>query len=92
MSVVFSGSVIFTEYVAAVRSAPAARSAFPASAIAAANLERRAIRETAMLAEFAKSVVAAQSSTRIASTVFVFVIFRTFYSDTEKTLPRLQPI
>ena len=71
----------FAEYVAAVRSASAACSAFPASAIAAANLERRAIRETAMLAEFAKSVVAAQSSTRITSTGFLFGIFRT-YSDT----------
>ena len=78
MRVVFSWSVIFA---AAVRSAPAARSAFPASAIAAVNLERRAIRETAMLAEFAKSVVAAQSSTRIASAVFLFGIFRIFYSE-----------
>jgi uncharacterized membrane protein len=79
MRVVFSWSVIFA---AAVRSASAARSAFPASAIAAVNLERRAIRETAMLAEFAKSVVAAQSSTRIASAVFLFGIFRIFYSET----------
>jgi hypothetical protein len=88
MSVVFSSCAIFAEHVAAVRSASAARSAFPASTIAAANFERSAIRETAMLAEFAKSVVAAQSSTRIASTVFLFGIFRTFYSDTRKTLMR----
>ena len=53
---------------AVARSASAARSAFPASAIAADNLERRTIRETAMLADLAKSAVAAQSLARTTST------------------------
>lgn len=75
-SLVCSGSVASAD--AAARSAPAARSAFPASAIAADNLARRIIRETAMLADVAKSAAAAQSSVKITSTS-AFGMLSNFY-------------
>ena len=71
-------SCSITSVDAAARSASAARSAFPASAIAADNLERRTIREIAMLADLAKSAVAAQSSARTTSTS-VFGRLSNFY-------------
>ena len=71
-------SCSITSVDAAARSASAAHSAFPASAIAADNLERRTIREIAMLADLAKSAVAAQSSARTTSTS-VFGRLSNFY-------------
>jgi hypothetical protein len=71
-----------------VRSASAACSAFRASAIAADNLERKTIRETATSTDFAKSAVVADNSVRTFSKI-VFGLFRTFllltpYSYTRK--------
>ena len=64
---------------AAARSSSAARSALPASEIAADNFERKTILETAMLADLTKSAVAADSSVRTSSTI-VSGIFCNFYS------------
>ena len=71
-------SCSITSVDAAARSASAAHSALPASAIAAANLERRTIREIAMLADLAKSAVATRSSARTTSTS-VFGRLSNFY-------------